>query len=100
MLSATKVDENWLAELAPHFFAREDGATAKAAARLKMQRAATTMGEAAARADDRDNAAVAGGRGVKRRADDEQGSERARQAPPTLSVAAMLGESLLRGGGL
>ena len=78
ILSATKVNEEWLAELAPHFYAREEGAKPAAADGLRME----------------------GAPGSKRPREEEPESGPPAPAPaPAGGVAAMLGESLFGGGG-
>jgi hypothetical protein len=87
VLSATKVSEQWLAELAPHFYQRKEGGPRRAADPT------ATMGDAAAADDARRDGAQA------------QSAKRAREppdeaAPPASGrggVAAMLGDSLIKG---
>jgi ATP-dependent RNA helicase DDX35 len=98
ILSATKVEERWLSELAPHFYAREQ--RDKRMAPHRPAGASETMGTAASGL----------GRGLKRAAEEAAGGDegaapsRAKAsgaAAPSLgrsSVAAMLGESLVKGG--
>ena len=77
ILSATKVNEEWLAELAPHFYAREEGAKPAAADGLRME----------------------GAPGSKRPREEPESGPPAPAPAPAGGVAAMLGESLFGGGG-
>ena len=76
ILSATKVNEEWLAELAPHFYAREEGAS-KPADGLRMEGAPA---------------------GSKRPREESESGPPAPAPAPAGGVAAMLGESLFGGG--
>ena len=86
VLSATKVDEAWLVELAPHFYAREDAPNARGGV------AQTTMGDAAGAGK------APHVRGVKhgREADEARGAAGSAEAEGG-GVAALLGDSLFKG---
>ena len=106
VLCATKVDEAWLVELAPHFYTREDAANARGGV------AQTTMGDAAGAGKAPQLAVRSGGVKHGREADEAADQERELrgEAPRGQQregagsaeaegggVAALLGESLFKG---
>lgn len=86
ILTATKVNESWLSELAPHFYQHEERSARPAAALV-------TMGAAAAGED----ATLTGGK-RPRAPDDPEEEVPLTSRGASGSVAAMLGDSLVNGG--
>ena len=91
------MNEQWLLELAPHFYQREERGAARPTGGLAFRAPTATMGAAAAGDARRESAlpdTAAAARSAKRPAPDEPEQEQSGGA--RVGVAAMLGESLFK----